>query len=121
VLNKSTKGQINAAEYVVVISLVAASVMGMTVFFRRALQARLNDARHYAVDYVDEHGGGDYVGEVLPEYEVYYTNSVSFLNHEKQTLSSVIPGESQGTFYKNFVESSSHEKTTILLPPEDVE
>jgi hypothetical protein len=70
---RNNKGQIFAGEYLIVLAIAAAGILTMSVYFRRAVQARIRDGRASMIGVVRDRTGGMYTGlEILPEYEPYY-------------------------------------------------
>ncbi len=65
------KGQVVSAEYVMVFFLIITTMTSMSIYIRRALQARVFDARQTMADMVAD---GANV-HVTYEYEPYYTDS----------------------------------------------
>lgn len=114
-------GQINASEYVIVFAIISAVIMGMTVFFRRLMQARIYDTRNYAATLIHEQTGelnlAGNVANALLGYDPYYLNTLTFTNSTQQSYSEVTPGEREGTFYRNFLDEVSSDRQTIYLPP----
>ncbi|MFC1510574.1 hypothetical protein ACFL49_02830 [Candidatus Omnitrophota bacterium] len=68
---KKKKGQAVSSEYVMVFFLVVASMTTMTVYIRRALQARVFDARNKMVEIV----AAESEAIVRWEYEPYYSQT----------------------------------------------
>ncbi|MFH0753754.1 MAG: hypothetical protein V2A70_04245 [Candidatus Omnitrophota bacterium] len=67
------KGQAISVEYVLMILMFMAVIMIMTVYVRRALQARIQDASTTAVNRAAQVSQTT----VLPEYEPYYSETTS--------------------------------------------
>ena len=69
----------SVGEYTVVITLAILAISGMTIFLQRGFSARMNDARAYMMETLDDDikqvhlatGGTSYEG-IKAEYEPYY-------------------------------------------------
>ncbi len=71
----SEKGQIISGEYVVASVLMIAALVSMSVYFRRALQARVHDTQLYAINEASTALYGSGGNKIPPQYEPYYTKS----------------------------------------------
>jgi hypothetical protein len=95
-------------------------MMGMAVYFQRAVQGRINDAAHWAVKTVHNRSANSYNGVVWLEYEPYYINSVTETalgSNETQHLL-----EAQGTsgiFKKEIDNDVQSTSQSVTAPPKD--
>src|SRR5947207_1071053 len=71
-LLKNKKGQGMTVQYALTFFFTVAIVVGMTVYFKRAVQGRIRDATVYMVKTVRSAGGGNYI-----QYEPYYTETIA--------------------------------------------
>jgi len=67
------RGQSYIVEYALTFFVVIAVILSITLFVRRAVQARIRDARNFMV----LSANGAYVGNVAFEYEPYYLDTSS--------------------------------------------
>ena len=101
---KSKQAQTIMAEYVLVFFLIVGVATVMTIYFRRAVQARIRDARVTMLDMVRArtnvfvNGSPAYSGPLFAEYEPYYTNSTSSIIHNDFSRSSLTAGGSSGIY-----------------------
>jgi hypothetical protein len=107
---KNNKAQIVSGEYVLGFFIVIAVVTGMTVFFQRAVQGRLYDARNYMVKEAQTRSG--FTGNIYNEYEPYYIDRSSDITSDGNT-SQHISGNSQ---VRN-TNSTTDVTTTIKTAP----
>ena len=97
---RDKKGQGISAEYVFLITLVSVAIVGMTIYVRRSLQARIRVGNRMvygrAADAIN--------GMVLAEYEPYYVNSsaASESNSEQtQTVTGNLAWEQTTNTHRN--------------------
>ena len=77
-MNGYKKGQVTLAEYVVIFSVVVGVMTAMSLFVRRAIQARVYDAQMGTKEMIEDRTKGSaYVGNYYVQYEPYYVNSRS--------------------------------------------
>jgi len=117
---KNRNAQAVMGEYVVVIFLVMAVLTGMTVYFKRAVQARIYDARNYMIGEVRVRTAGLFNGNLYKEYEPYYANVASTLYRtmdDRTTLMSSGPAASSGIFRKVYNEETAARSNSLTLPP----
>ena len=79
---KSNKAQITAAEYLLVLGVVVSAAVAMTVYFRRAVQARIWSAEHTMIATAINRTGNTYSGNWVVQYEPYYSNTVSTVTRD---------------------------------------
>lgn len=106
-------------EYVLVIFMVLAVIVAMTVYFKRAIQARLHDARDYMVNDVRQRTVGSYNGELYLHYEPYYTNTIATVARDASSTTLILPGASSGIFRKVIDETTSVQVNSETAPPRD--
>lgn len=106
-------------EYVVVIFMVLAVIVAMTVYFKRAIQARLHDARDYMVNDVRQRTAGSYNGELYLHYEPYYTNTIATVARDASSTTRILPGASSGIFRKVIDETTSVQVNSETAPPRE--
>ncbi|MBN1870028.1 MAG: hypothetical protein JW847_05580 [Candidatus Omnitrophica bacterium] len=116
---KNRNAQAVMGEYVVVIFLVMAVLMAMTMYFKRALQARIHDARDYMVTEVRARSAGSFNGDLYREYEPYYTNTLSNVARAIEFETRLLPSGSSGIFQKIFNEILSVSVNSETAPPRD--
>ncbi len=113
------KAQAVASEYVVVFFIVAAAIGAITIYLRRAIQARVYDARNTMLEMVHSRANGKYVGNILTGYEPYYLNKDAFIS-KRAYVSARLEGDDPGTsgIYKSDFDTESHIKMiSVTLPP----
>lgn len=113
------RAQAAVGEYALVIFLVLAVVVGMTIFWKRAIQGRIHDARDYMVDSVRQRTAGSFNGDLYLHYEPYYTKTTSTITRSADHNTRLLSGLSTGIFVKTFNESTSVQGTSETLPPRD--
>ncbi|MCK5081442.1 MAG: hypothetical protein KAR31_00915 [Candidatus Omnitrophica bacterium] len=118
---KNKDAQAVMGEYVLVIFLVMAVLIGMTAYFKRSMQARIHDARYYMVNEVRERTADVYVGNLYKEYEPYYGNTVANVSRSIADETRVEPGASSGIFRKSYNEAVSVWVNSQTAPPRDFE
>ncbi|MBF0483767.1 MAG: hypothetical protein HQL25_03565 [Candidatus Omnitrophica bacterium] len=115
----SKRGQILASEYVVIFSVVTGMIIMMTVFVKRAFQARIYDARNTMVEQARANAGDSYIGTINAEYEPYYMQSKRFSDSTTNSQEQILPGGTDGTYIKSTFDYSNEKKNVIYLPPKD--
>ena len=115
----SSTGQAVMGEYVVVIFLVVAVIGAMTIFFKRAVQARIHDARDYMEKEVRERTQGEFDGNLYLEYEPYYVNTyVPQIVREAVYNKTLSQGASSGVFVMGIDEKTDVPAAiSVTLPP----
>lgn len=99
--------------------LAVAMITGMTVYFKRALQARIRDARFYMLNEINARAGTYYTGDLYYEYEPYYANTVSFVARTSKQQSNLLPGAASGNFIKTFDDITAVRAESETAPPKD--
>ena len=118
---KTRRAQAVMGEYVVVIFLVITVIGAMTIFFKRAVQARIHDARDYMVGEVRERTRGQYNGDLYFEYEPYYVNtSVPQIVRDARYNKALSQGGTSGIFVMGTDERTDVPASiSITAPPRD--
>ncbi len=112
------RAQAVIGEYVLVIFMVLGVITAMTVYFKRAVQARHYDALHYMVNDVRQRTAGIYNGELYLHYEPYYTNTVAIVERSASSTTRVLSG-GPGIYQKVIDESTSVQVNSETAPPRD--
>ena len=115
------RAQAVVGEYVLVIFLVLAVVTGMTVYWKRALQGRIHDARDYMVNSVRQRTAGSFNGDLYLHYEPYYLNTSATVSRSVDHTSRLLPSLplSSGIFVKTINESTAMQVISETAPPRD--
>jgi len=114
-----TKAQAVMGEYALVIFLVIAVMTSMTIFFKRAVQARIHDARDYMTSEVPARVAGAVTGNIYKEYEPYYANTDATVFRTVDDTIRVLPAASSGIFLKEFNETTNVRVDSTTAPPRD--
>jgi hypothetical protein len=104
-------------EYAVMIAMVMAAIVAMTVYFKRAVQARIHDARDYMVNEVRMRTTGEFSGNLYTGYEPYYGNTLSTVSSRAEDQSVLLPGASSGIFQKSYNQTTSMTVESETAPP----
>lgn len=99
---RKEKAQIVGAEYVLTFFLVVGMMVSMTIYVRRALQARIRDVRIYAVNRVETESGDRYNGHVYLGYDPYYQNTMSNTYRRTEVIKQLSGGGVTGIFTKTY-------------------
>jgi hypothetical protein len=118
-VKKNRNGQAIIGEYAVVIAMVLSAIVAMTVYFKRAVQARIYDARNYMVNEVGTRTAGEYNGDLYYGYEPYYVDSAANVQRIANDSTQLLPGTSSGTFRKDYNEAVSMRVESETLPPKN--
>ncbi len=113
------RAQAVMGEYVLVIFLVIASMVAMTIFFKRAVQARIHDARDYMVGEVRERTRAVFDGNLYKEYEPYYGNTDAIVVRDSAQTSKLWGGGSSGVYRKDVNEAIQVRVLSETAPPRD--
>lgn len=115
------RGQAIVGEFALVIFMILATIVAMTVYFKRGVQARIYDARNYMVEEVRSRTAGSYDGPVLTEYEPYYVNTDATITRNVSDATSLSAGETSGIFGQTFNESTTADVVSETAPPSEYE
>lgn len=108
-------------EYVLVFFVVIGMATVMTIYFKRALQARIFDARNTMLNTVLNRTQGYYTGNILIGYEPYYGNTVSTIIRQENTTTNLLPGATTGIFRKGIDETTAVQTQSQTAPPKDAD
>lgn len=117
---KNKNAQTVAAEYALVFFVVVGMVSGMTMYFKRAVQARVRDAHNSVYYTIRNRVGTEYAGNrVYIQYEPYYRISNSLTDRAYSDTKQVLPSLplSSGIFRKSLNQTTRSNSQTITLPP----
>ncbi len=104
-------------QYAAVFFIVAGVMTAMSVFIRRAVQARIYAAHHYAYDQINEvfaNPAYNFQGNHWAQYEPYYTNTDTIRSFAQETITTTEPGGRDGivTYEMPAPENVSRSRTT---------
>lgn len=114
----NNKGQSILSEYVMIFFVVIAAATAMTTYLQRGFEARIHDARNFAVSSVISSNACDANclqatgGSIAHEYEPYYTVTGAIVGQNAQDTVALTPGSAQETGSK-YVKSSKEATQTI--------
>ena len=97
----NNKGQAVLSEYVMIFFVVIAAAVAMTVFVQRSFEARLHDERNFMINSVINSGACDANclqatgGNIYYEYEPYYAQMLSDVQHNEQDNTGATTGNAQ--------------------------
>lgn len=104
-------------EYVILIALVVMVMAAMTIFLRRALQARIKDAKDTMMTTVrDSHNG-----TIPDEYEPYYLIQNSEVTRAAADRSYLKQGGISGVYQKILNETTTAQSESTYLPARDAD
>ncbi len=116
---KTNKAQAVMGEYVMTFFLAVAMVTAMTIYFRRAVQARMHGARNAMLNTVLDRSGTYFTGNILAGYEPYYAQTVSDVRRSEDSETRLLEGGSSGIFQKESDDSTSVTTQSQTAPPKD--
>ena len=116
---KARKAQAIMSEYVLIFFIIIGMITAMTVFFKRAVQARYYDARRAMFNIVAERVKGNYNGAVYPIYEPYYVNAQSYTYRDDWTKQTLDAGGSSGIYTKDIGEYIQMKSNSQTAAPKD--
>ncbi len=119
---KTNRAQAVSGEYVLVFFLVVGMMTAMTFYFKRAVQARIYDARNtmFNTVLIRAKKTGYYTGNLLAEYEPYYdVNRVSTIVRKANIQTKLLPGASSGIFRKVSDEITAAQIGSETAPPKE--
>ena len=106
-------------EYVLVFFLVIGMVTAMTIYFKRAVQARIFDTRNTMLNMALNRTEGYFTGNIQAEYEPYYGNTLSTSARQEDTTTNLLPGATTGIFRKITDETTAVQTHSETAPPKD--
>ena len=118
--SNSSRAQV-FAEYAFVIVIIVAVISAMAVYVRRALQARIWDARNTMIKTVVDNYNGVANYAILNEYEPYYSQAATDASNDSQEQASLLEGgqTTTGVFLKNSNSTIGAQTNSEQLPPRD--
>lgn len=121
----SKQGQTILPEYVLLLFIVIAFATAITVYVQRGLQARIFDARNYAINEARSECGEDCKaaagGGIDREYEPYYGHIESRTDRATEDLSTIEGGISnkEGVYRKMTNIATTTNAVSWQKPPKD--
>jgi hypothetical protein len=97
--------------------MVLSAIVAMTVYFKRAVQAKIYDARNYMVNEVRDRTADEFSGDLYTGYEPYYTQTSANVLRSARDETRILPGGTSGIFQKEYNESVSTVVASETLPP----
>lgn len=116
---KNKRAQALAVEYALVFFVVTGTLVAMTVYFKRGLQARVYDARNVMLQSVLSRTNNEFVSNLYVEYEPYYGNTVSEISTYTRDQSQLLSGGSSGIFRKTIDQTILAVSASETAPPKD--
>ena len=107
------------SQYVIVFFLAIGSIVAMTTFVQRVLQARIRDTRKYMLDNVKTYGNVQ--TNMHYEYEPYYANVSTIVGRSKNEQSDLLGGGATGIFRKNVISQATGDTNSQQAPPKDAQ
>ncbi|MCA9401296.1 MAG: hypothetical protein KC713_06690 [Candidatus Omnitrophica bacterium] len=122
-LNRLTNNQAAASfgEYALVIFVVLTVMTSMTVFFKRAISARIYSAKLFMLNEVYTEAKGAYVGNLQVGYEPYYLSTDTNTARNIYNRSDLSKGGRAGKFSKEIDERTQVFSYSETLPPKDAD
>jgi hypothetical protein len=105
------------SEYLLVFFLAVGMISAMTVYFRRAIQGRVHDARDYVWKDIYNRMGGNYYGNLYKEYEPYYLNSQSIISRISYSNETLLEGKATGIYRKSIDDYTSVSTNSTTAAP----
>ncbi len=117
---RNERAQAFASEYVLTFFLITGVMTSMTVYFKRAMQARIYDARNEMLNMVTSRvTSADAIGNLYIEYEPYYANTSSTIFREIDNQTQLFSGGVTGVFSKTLDERTVVATNSVTAPPKD--
>src|SRR5262245_41484535 len=116
ILNKNF-GQSSLSQYVMLFFMAIGTIVAMTTFVQRAIQARVRDAKVYMIDNVKTYGNVE--GNMQYEYETYYSNVSSIVGREKSEQIRLLGGGATGIFRKDTNAATGIVTNSYQAPPKN--
>ncbi len=91
----------------------------MTIYLKRAIQARIFDARNTMLNMVLNRTQGYYGGNIQIGYEPYYGNTESTVVRQEDTRTNLLPGGTTGIFNKTIDEMTTIRTQSTTAAPKD--
>ena len=119
---RNNKAQVLFGQYVLVFFLIVAAATGMSIYFKRAIQARIHDATLVSARAVIDGVPRElYVGNVYTQYEPYYLNTASDIGQDSLAKEKLFPSVDRhtGIFKKTIDDGTSTKTIGDTAPPRD--
>lgn len=116
---KNKSGQAVTSEYVLLFFIVVGMITAMSIYFRRAVQAKIVSSRNLMIKHVAAGTQGNYVGNLYIEYEPYYGDTVAESDVFSDNRYNLGPGGTSGTAEKIFNERRQVSVVSTTAPPKD--
>lgn len=113
---KKNYGQVTMSQYVILFFLAIGSLVAMTTFVQRVLQARIRDSKIYMIDNVQTLTGVN----VTYEYEPYYANVSTIMDKNRDEQTQLLGGGATGIFRKIINADTRSTTNSEQAPPKDV-
>ena len=114
ILNRN-HGQVALSQYVIVFFLAIGSIVAMTTFVQRLLQARMRDAKVYMMDNIKTYGNVD--AQMTYEYEPYYANVSTITDRTKNEEVRLLGGGATGIYRKDVNAQTLTNTVSEQAPP----
>lgn len=105
------------AQYVVVFFLAIGSIVTMSTFVQRGIQARIRDTKIYMLDNVKTYGNVE--GPMYYEYEPYYMNVATTVSRERNEQVNLLGGGATGIYRKQSNVFSASITNSYQAPPKN--
>lgn len=117
-LNRNN-GQMSMSQYVILFFLAIGSLVAMTTFIQRVLQARIRDTKIYMMDNIKTYGNVE--TNMRYEYEPYYANVSTVVGRSKDEQTDLVAGGATGIFRKNVNSQTTGDTISTQAPPKDAQ
>ena len=121
---KNKKAQAVSAEYVIALSIIVGMMSAMSIYVKRAIQARIRDARYEMANIVKDRVAGRVKGNIWRAYEPYYLNiksNVTRTTLKVQKLGGATATFETGTYVKKIEEATVLKRVSITAPPNEAD
>jgi len=119
---KNKKAQAVIGEYLLVFLMVVGMITAITLYFRRAVQARIRDANYSVAASVATRANGYFIGDVLLEYEPYYIHRQAVITRDATQRDGLLPAGAaglSGIYIRNAIDSIGVKAFSNMLPPRE--
>jgi hypothetical protein len=97
--------------------MATGTIVAMTTFVQRALQARIRDTKIYMMKNIKNYG--NISANMTYEYEPYYSNVSTVVARYRDDESGLIGGGATGIFRRNLNALTNIESNSQQAPPKD--
>jgi hypothetical protein len=125
---RNKKGAASLAEYSITILLVATALAAITTYVKRALQARIRDARHYMISTAnsaceDNCRNAAHIAEgksIHQQYEPYYTQTSATIAQDSVNDKGLVASDvgTTGDFIGKVNAQTQSAVASLQLPPQ---